>query len=87
VRFIGSRDLVLNETYFDKWIVKIVEWLDGGLDPTVFFHTSDNADAPKLAKRFVAALKLARPATEFEPAVSATPVPAAVQPLPLRDGD
>jgi uncharacterized protein YecE (DUF72 family) len=73
VRFIGSRDLALNATYFDKWIAKISEWLDAGLEPMVFFHTSDNAGAPQLARRFTEALCAARPATTLTPA----PAPAA----------
>jgi uncharacterized protein YecE (DUF72 family) len=67
VRFIGSRDLVLNATYFDKWIAKVVEWLDAGLEPMMFFHTSDNAEAPQLARQFTDALRAARPATVMVP--------------------
>jgi uncharacterized protein YecE (DUF72 family) len=85
VRFIGSRDLALDETYFDKWIVKVVEWLDGGLDPTVFFHTSDNAEAPQLARRFVDAVKMARPATQFEP--TGPTKTTSCQSLPLDGSD
>jgi uncharacterized protein YecE (DUF72 family) len=67
VRFIGSRDLALDETYFGKWITKVSEWLDAGLEPMVFFHTSDGAEAPTLAKQFVEALTVARPLTVIEP--------------------
>lgn len=55
-RFIGSRDLALDETFFPKWTNKVREWLDAKLDPVVFFHTSNNTDAPELARRFLAAL-------------------------------
>jgi uncharacterized protein YecE (DUF72 family) len=62
-RFIGSRDLVVDETFFPKWTAKVHDWLDEGLDPVVFFHTSNNTDAPVLARRFAIALN--RPAAIF----------------------
>jgi uncharacterized protein YecE (DUF72 family) len=72
-RFIGSRDLAIDETYFPKWTAKVNDWLNEGLDPIMFFHTSNNTDAPELARRFATTLR--RPTTMEEPTPpsSATP--------------
>ncbi|TDP01124.1 DUF72 domain-containing protein [Marinomonas balearica] len=49
VRFIGHPDLALNHVWLDQWAEKIKSWLEGGLKPTVFVHSSDNIAAPTLA--------------------------------------
>ncbi|TYL48710.1 DUF72 domain-containing protein [Marinomonas sp. IMCC 4694] len=49
VRFIGHPDVLHNEVWLDQWAVKLVQWLDKGLSPFVFVHSSDNIAAPTLA--------------------------------------
>lgn len=49
VRFIGHPDLALNDIYLDQWAKKLLEWMQLGLEPYVFVHSSDNVAAPILA--------------------------------------
>lgn len=49
VRYIGHPDLPRNHVWLDQWAVKIRQWLEQGLSPIVFVHSSDNIAAPTLA--------------------------------------
>ncbi|RBO80000.1 DUF72 domain-containing protein [Marinomonas aquiplantarum] len=49
VRYIGHPDLPSNHVWLDQWAVKIKQWLEEGLSPVVFVHSSDNIAAPTLA--------------------------------------
>lgn len=49
VRFIGHPDLLRNEIWLDQWAKKLSQWLQEGLLPFVFVHSSDNIAAPTLA--------------------------------------
>jgi len=49
VRFIGHPDLALNEVYLNQWAQKLLAWMQAGLEPYVFVHSSDNVAAPTLA--------------------------------------
>ncbi|BFM49508.1 DUF72 domain-containing protein [Marinomonas sp. THO17] len=49
VRYIGHPDLPRNHVWLDQWAAKIKQWLEQGLSPTVFVHSSDNIAAPTLA--------------------------------------
>ncbi|KZN14986.1 DUF72 domain-containing protein [Marinomonas sp. TW1] len=49
VRYIGHPDLQRNHVWLDQWAVKIKQWLELGLCPIVFVHSSDNIAAPTLA--------------------------------------
>lgn len=49
VRFIGHPDLPHNDYWLEQWADKLVQWLNSGLTPTVFVHSSDNIAAPTLA--------------------------------------
>ncbi|ADZ89963.1 DUF72 domain-containing protein [Marinomonas mediterranea] len=49
VRFIGHPDLERNHVWLDQWAAKLKSWLERGLKPTVFVHSSDNIAAPTLA--------------------------------------
>jgi uncharacterized protein YecE (DUF72 family) len=52
VRFIGFSDYESNLVYLNQWADKLVEWLDHGLRPYFFMHTSDNVLAPLFLMRF-----------------------------------
>lgn len=49
VRFVGHPDLERNHLWLDQWSNKLAQWLELGLTPTVFIHSSDNVAAPTLA--------------------------------------
>ncbi|MEJ2044567.1 MAG: DUF72 domain-containing protein [Reinekea sp.] len=51
IRFIGHPDLAANDEFFQKWIDKLCNWIDQGLQPYLFVHTPDNIAAPELAHR------------------------------------
>ena len=52
VRFISPMNTRLAEIELDKWVQKIIQWMNEGKVPYVFFHTPDNAEAPQLAEKF-----------------------------------
>jgi len=54
------------------WVETVVEWLREGRSPTVFIHTPDNAEAPRLARRFHDDVRARLPRLEPLP----EPVPA-----------
>ncbi|CAM3734272.1 UPF0759 protein [Pseudomonas reidholzensis] len=52
VRFIGHPQLEANEPFLTPWVAKVAEWIEQGLTPYIFLHTSDNRLAAALAQRF-----------------------------------
>ncbi len=52
IRLIGNRDPEASHATWARWIPKLVEWLQAGLEPHVFTHTPDNVGAPPLARQF-----------------------------------
>lgn len=52
VRFVGHPNLHENTPYLLPWVHKLANWLKQGLQPFVFFHMADNAEAPWLAALF-----------------------------------
>ncbi|MFI6128648.1 DUF72 domain-containing protein [Micromonospora sp. NPDC051141] len=52
VRYLGRDDPAATVEGWQPWLDVVVDWLREGRSPTVFVHTPDNADAPKLARRF-----------------------------------
>lgn len=52
LRFIGHPVLEANDAFLVPWIAKVAGWMEQGLRPCVFLHTSDNRLAPQLALRF-----------------------------------
>lgn len=51
VRFIGHPDIAENDTFFTPWISRLQRWIEEGKEPYLMIHTSDNDNAPELAKR------------------------------------
>lgn len=52
LRFIGHPELLANDPFMQPWLDKVAGWIEQGLAPYVFAHTSDNRLAPELARRF-----------------------------------
>ncbi|CAE6946442.1 conserved protein of unknown function [Ectopseudomonas oleovorans] len=52
LRFIGHPELLANDPFMLPWLDKVAGWIEHGLRPYVFAHTSDNRLAPELARRF-----------------------------------
>ncbi|MCK5903187.1 MAG: DUF72 domain-containing protein [Cocleimonas sp.] len=52
VRFISPMDLKLSEPALDQWAQKLIQWIDEGKTPYIFFHTPSNQKTPQLAQRF-----------------------------------
>lgn len=52
LRFIGHPQLLANDPFMNPWLDKVAGWIEQGLRPYVFLHTSDNRLAPELARRF-----------------------------------
>ena len=61
VRFISPMDTGLVEKELEQWASKVIQWIDEGRQPYIFFHTPDNKDAPALAKRFSEKVSQRRP--------------------------
>lgn len=61
VRFISPMDTNLSTNDLQQWATKIIQWIDEGRTPYVFFHTPDNAQAPQLAERFSKTVNTIRP--------------------------
>ena len=62
VRFISPMDTQLAEAAVDQWAHKIVQWIEEGKTPDIFFHTPDNNEAPLLAEHFSRKVNLLNPA-------------------------
>lgn len=52
LRFVGHPELAANDIFLAPWLDKVAQWIEDGLTPHVFLHTSDNRQAPQLARRF-----------------------------------
>jgi len=50
-----------------QWVDKVALWLAQGVEPYLFFHTPDNAQAPQLAIEFYNMLRARVPAIELLP--------------------
>ena len=61
VRFITPLNLSLGYAYLTPWVKKVLQWLDEGKTPFLFFHTPDNREAPALAQYFTEQLAQYRP--------------------------
>lgn len=66
VRFIGHPDLPRNELWLDQWATKLAQWLEQGLSPSVFVHSSDNIAAPTLAASLDQKVQRLRPGYQSE---------------------
>lgn len=63
-RIIVPMQIQLGEYVLLQWVNKVVQWLEQGLTPFLFFHTPDNFQAPQLAMRFSQLLHSAYPSVE-----------------------
>lgn len=61
VRFISPMDTHLADKEIDNWASKIIQWMDEGRTPYLFFHTPDNRESPQLAQRFSQKIHAIRP--------------------------
>ena len=61
VRFISPIDIDLAEAALNQWVQKIIEWIDAGKTPYIFFHTPSNQSSPQLAQRFSQKISKLRP--------------------------
>jgi uncharacterized protein YecE (DUF72 family) len=61
VRFISPVDLDLAEIALNQWAQKIIQWIEAGKTPYIFFHTPSNQQSPQLAKRFAEKVSQLRP--------------------------
>lgn len=61
IRFISPMDTRLVEKELEQWACKVIQWIDEGRQPYVFFHTPDNKEAPALAKQFSEKVAQQRP--------------------------
>lgn len=77
VRYLGRDDNARTVQGWQRWVEVTADWLREGRSPTVFVHTPDNADAPRLARRFHDEVR-AR-----VPGLAALPAPIPVEPLTL----
>jgi uncharacterized protein DUF72/regulator of chromosome condensation (RCC1) repeat-containing protein len=77
VRYLGRDATDSTVEGWRPWVDQVTAWLTEGRSPTVFLHTSDNADAPMLARRFHDAVRARLPGLEPLP----DPLPA--EPLTL----
>lgn len=69
VRFIGHRDDEISAQYWARWFPVVTRWLQQERQPTLLFHTADNVDAPRQARRFL--VELAAHAPGLVPALPA----------------
>ncbi len=49
------------DQWLQPWVTKVLQWIDEGRTPYLFFHTPDNAEAPQLARHFCELLVAKRP--------------------------
>lgn len=52
VRFISPLDIELSKNNLRPWVIKLLQWIDEGRTPYIFFHTPGNQNAPELAQWF-----------------------------------
>ncbi|WP_462382101.1 DUF72 domain-containing protein [Pseudomonas sp. Marseille-QA0892] len=75
VRFVGSGDLLFNDTFLSPWVTKVADWICEGRMPHVYLHAPDNRQAAAQAFRFHEQLQALVPGLPDLP----TPVPQAEQ--------
>lgn len=68
VRFIGSDDMVQNQTFFADWLKKLPRW-EQTATPYLFLHTPDIAQAPELVDTLWEALRAALPEIGSAPSI------------------
>ncbi|SFT51906.1 DUF72 domain-containing protein [Pseudomonas marincola] len=73
VRFIGHPQLLANDPFIEPWLDKVAQWIEAGLTPHVYLHTSDNRLAPLLARRFHEQLMTRLPGLPALPAIDIAP--------------
>ena len=73
LRFIGHPELLANDPFMLPWLDKAAGWIEHGLRPHVFAHTSDNRLAPELARRFHQQLMLRLPGLPELPVLQTEP--------------
>jgi len=64
VRFISPLNLELSKAALTPWVGKILQWIEEGKTPYIFFHTPGNEQAPELAQWFSQQLNQAKPQIE-----------------------
>ncbi|MCV6590248.1 MAG: DUF72 domain-containing protein [Marinobacterium sp.] len=62
VRFISALHWQSTNQWLTPWLKKVLQWIDEGRTPYLFFHTPDNNEAPLLAQHFCQLLEAERPA-------------------------
>ncbi len=77
VRFIGADDPVLTADGLQQWRPIVAGWVAEGRAPSVFVHTPDNAETPRLERAFHAEVGLLVP--DLAPLTDPLPVVAAQQ--------
>jgi len=65
VRFISPLDLELSKNTLRPWVNKLLQWIDEGRTPYIFFHAPGNHNAPELAQWFSQQVSQVKP--EIEP--------------------
>ena len=64
VRFISPLNLELSKNNLKPWVGKLIQWIDEGRTPYIFFHTPGNENAPELAEWFSREVNQLRPDIE-----------------------
>jgi uncharacterized protein YecE (DUF72 family) len=77
VRYLGRDDPAPTIEGWQHWVGITADWLREGRSPTVFVHTPDNADAPRLARRFHEDVRARLPE------LAELPTPTPTEPLTL----
>ncbi|MDI1462911.1 DUF72 domain-containing protein [Catellatospora sp. KI3] len=78
VRYLGRDSTEQTVEGWRFWVEAVAGWLREGRRPTVFIHTPDNADAPRLCRRFHDEVRAEVP--ELAPLPEPLPVERAEQP-------
>ena len=65
LRFMSPMDINLSDAALEQWANKVVQWIEEGKTPYVFFHTPYKAPVPDLAQRF--SVKLATRRADISP--------------------
>ncbi|HTJ39560.1 MAG TPA: DUF72 domain-containing protein [Dactylosporangium sp.] len=81
VRYLGRDDPARTVQGWARWVAAAAAWLREGRSPTFFIHTPDNADAPRLAREFHAAVRAEVPG--LPPLPEPEPAPEPDEPLTL----
>ncbi|CAA6808777.1 MAG: Unknown protein [uncultured Thiotrichaceae bacterium] len=61
LRFIAPMEITLADVALDQWANKVIEWVDEGKTPYLFFHSPNNHLAPQLALLFSQKVAKLRP--------------------------